>query len=373
MVISAEQVLDDACQMYRELCQAWLANRESEWPHVCRAKSEVDLANRMVILRSVEGRYLRRYHYRHDDYSMWEPEICKECQKPIVDCYMAKDELWRQAGCEPLDLVCPECLEKKVGRPLVARDFERMRRHPSKQRAAGPAFRWISGVLNTILRHIRKSVLCGGWVVARIRASRHRLARNLVVPYVGQRLLDYGCGDGTFLALVQDLFPEAVGADVDPKRLADCAKRLSDKTGLSFVMRNELATSTQDGAYGVVACREVLEHCLEETWDDLLSDLIRLAAPGGTILISTPVESGPGLLFKAGIRIAAGWRGLGPEAYTIPEFWKMVFAGKRTTIDRPVYRGEFAPERWKRFHGHKGFNWRRLRAHLDNRLVVQRT
>jgi SAM-dependent methyltransferase len=372
MTISAEKVLDDACQMYRQLCEEWLANREFDWPEICRDKSEVNLAERIVILRSAEGRYLRRYHYRQDDGSIWEPEICRECQKPILDCYMAKDELWRQAGYDPLDLVCPECLEKSVGRRLVSRDFERMRRHSTKERRSLPGVGRAWACFSQVHRYTRKKVLREDRIVARIRASRHGLARKLVEPYAGQKLLDYGCGDGAFLALVQDLFPEAVAADVDPRRLSECARHLA-RTGLSFVLRSELSQPRHEGAYGVVACREVLEHCLEETWDDVLRDLTRVTAPGGTIVISTPIESGPSLILKEGVRTVAGWHGLGPEAYTIGQFWKMVFAGERTVIDRPVYRGEFATEKWKRMHGHKGFNWHRLRARLENRLAVERT
>src|SRR5438445_8096748 len=107
MTIPADKLMDDACQMYRELCQAWLANRQSEWPEICRERSEVDLAKGVVVLRSSDNRFLRQYHY-----SMSEADICRECQEPILDCYMAKDDLWRQAGYAPLDLVCAECLEK---------------------------------------------------------------------------------------------------------------------------------------------------------------------------------------------------------------------------------------------------------------------
>ncbi len=373
MTITAEKVMEDACQMYRELCQAWLANRESEWPEICRDKSEVDLTKGIVVLRSSESRYLRQYHYRHDEYSMWEPEICRECQEPILDCYLAKDDLWRQSGYGPLDLVCAECLEKKVGRRLVSRDFVRMRRHPSKERRWVRGVRLVSDGIRKILRDARQKILCQDKVIAWMRASRFRLVRKLVGPYAGRKLLDYGCGDGTFLAWVHDLFPEAVGADADPKQTTDCAKRFTETTGLSFVLRDELVKARHDGAYGLVICTNVLEHCLEQKWDAMLSDLSRLAAPDGTILISTPIESGPSLIIKQFIRTVAGWRGLGPETYTIAQFWKMVFAGKGTTIDRPVYRAESVPERWKLFHGHKGFNWRKLRARIDAMLAVEHT
>jgi 2-polyprenyl-3-methyl-5-hydroxy-6-metoxy-1,4-benzoquinol methylase len=376
MAITADKVLEDACQMYRELCQAWLSKREADWPQICREKSEVDLAKGVVVLRSAENRYLRRYHFRHDDpheYSMWEPELCRECQQPILDCYMAKEELWQQAGYRPLDLVCPECLERKVGRPLVSRDFERIRRHQQVKRAwRVPGARLVSDLTTTVFGYFRKHILCQRRLTSWIHAGRLRLVRRLVEPYAGRKVLDYSSGDGTCLALVHDLDCEAVGADTDPKQIRECGRRFNEIPELSFVLRDELGEDRHKGKYELVLCREVLEHCLEETWDAILNDLTRLATPDGTIIISTPVEIGPSLIFKEIGRTVTGWRGLGPETYTIAQFWKMVFAGARTSIDRPIYRGEFAPEKWKRFHGHKGFNWRKLRARLSDRLTVER-
>ena len=51
----------------------------------------------------------------------------------------------------------------------------------------------------------------------------------------GRPLLDYGSGDGTFLALVQDLFPEALGVDVAADQIADCAVRFAGVPGITFL------------------------------------------------------------------------------------------------------------------------------------------
>ena len=61
------------------------------------------------------------------------------------------------------------------------------------------------------------------------------MGRQLVAPFAGRRLLDYGCGDGTFLALVQDLFPEALGVDVAADQVADCARRFAGSPGITFL------------------------------------------------------------------------------------------------------------------------------------------
>jgi SAM-dependent methyltransferase len=225
--------------------------------------------------------------------------------------------------------------------------------------------------------YAKKQLFCRSGLIAWSHGSRFRLGRRLTERYRGQRLLDYGCGDGTFLALAYDLFPEAVGADVDPQQTHDCTHRFSELPGLSFVLTDDLRAGRHTHAYGLVVCMEVLEHCVEENLHRVLSDLRRLVTPDGTVIISVPIEIGPSLIFKQLGRAAAGWRALGDykyrEKYTWRELWKMVFAGKQTAISRPVFRSDFAPDRPNWFHGHKGFNWRALRLRLEMDFVVAAT
>ena len=66
-----------------------------------------------------------------------------------------------------------------------------------------------------------------------------------------------------FLAEVHDLFPTAVGADIDLNQTLDCRTRFADVSGLSFVLTNDLCGAAHAGAYQVVTCMEVLEHCVD--------------------------------------------------------------------------------------------------------------
>ncbi|HEX2204643.1 MAG TPA: class I SAM-dependent methyltransferase [Longimicrobium sp.] len=204
--------------------------------------------------------------------------------------------------------------------------------------------------------------------------SRFRVARDLVAPYAGRRLLDYGCGDGTFLATVRDLFPRAVGAEVDPALAAETAARFAGEEGMSFVHVSALAAEPA-GSFGAAVCMEVLEHCTAETVDAVLADLRRLLAPDGVLVVSVPVETGPALVGKQLYRALAARRGLegyrDRERYAPAELARMLFAGAGTAIERPVYRTRFASGEANVYHGHKGFNWRalerRLRAGFDVR------
>src|SRR5258707_6039500 len=75
--------------------------------------------------------------------------------------------------------------------------------------------------------YAQKQIFSRSTLIAWSHRSRFRLAREIVRSYAGRRLLDYGCGDGTFLAQVVDLFPRAVGADIDPRQNDDCRKRFA--------------------------------------------------------------------------------------------------------------------------------------------------
>ncbi len=224
--------------------------------------------------------------------------------------------------------------------------------------------------------YAQKQLFSKARIVAWSHGARFRMARRLAEPFAGQKLLDYGCGDGTFLALVHDLFPQAVGVDMDPKQTADCARRFASLSGLSFMLTDSLSDSRYNGSFDLLFCMEVLEHCTEGTRLEVLKDLHRLGSPSGTVIISVPIEIGPSLIGKQLVRMIAGARGIGDykylERYTWMELIRMIFAGKETTIDRPVYRIELIPSQPTSYHGHKGFNWRACRQELNDFFSVQR-
>ena len=222
--------------------------------------------------------------------------------------------------------------------------------------------------------YARKQIFCKDWFVAWSHGSRFQVAYRMVEKYSGGRFLDYGCGDGTFLALASHLFRQAVGADLELQHVTECSTRFSEIPNLSFLLTGQLAGPEHEGRYDVVTCMEVLEHCLPDIREKVLLDLRRLIHAGGMVIISVPVEIGPTLLAKQLLRRAAAWRNLGDykyfEKYGWREFTKMLFANQHTSIERPVY---FADRelRLRPFHGHKGFNWRALKLQLEQFFAVE--
>ena len=139
---------------------------------------------------------------------------------------------------------------------------------------------------------------------------RFALARELASSRRGGALLDYGCGDGTFIALAHDAFDESVGADIDVEQVRGCAERLHLLPGVRFMSIDALRDPDHQARYDAVVCMEVLEHCPSDVQPRVLDDLARLSRPDGVVIVSVPIEIGPTLALKQAVRAAAAASGL---------------------------------------------------------------
>jgi SAM-dependent methyltransferase len=229
--------------------------------------------------------------------------------------------------------------------------------------------------------YARKQIYCPSGLVRWSHGSRFELARALALARAGGRLLDYGCGDGTFIAIVHEGFAEAVGLDVDPKQLAECAARLGHLPGVRFALTPPAPGSPlpaagfqlpASGVWDVVTCMEVLEHCLEPERRRVIDELARLAAPAGIVVVSVPIEIGPSLAAKQLARAIAGLRGLGDyrhrERYSPLELLRSV-AG--AAVPRVAVEGR-GPDGPYRYYGHKGFDYRDVARELSARFTITR-
>jgi len=222
--------------------------------------------------------------------------------------------------------------------------------------------------------YARKQIFSRNRLVAWSHGSRFETARRLVAPHAGARLLDYGCGDGTFLALVHDLFPDAVGVDADASQIAGCVQRFASLAGMTFATTQAIGGAEYDSRYGIIVCMEVLEHCPMDVQGSVIDDLARLCAPQGTVIVSVPIEIGPALAAKQAARALAAARGLSEyesrERYSAAELARMICAGPSTAIPREETCVDREDGTRMRFTGHKGFNWRALERLLDARFVI---
>jgi SAM-dependent methyltransferase len=212
------------------------------------------------------------------------------------------------------------------------------------------------------------------------RLIRWSHARRFVVGvesskgFGGKRILDFGCGDGTYFRMLiesGECPSSAIGLEVDPRVIADNDKDFADHPEIGFKLYAEFDFTAAAGTFDAVICMEVLEHIPDPT--ELLRQMHSLLRPGGRFLISVPNETGLGVLVKQTARAIAGWRGIGDypgmASYTWMELLRSVFAGETQHVLRTSYwneTGQFT------FHCHKGFNWRQLRKLLTRSFTIER-
>ena len=230
----------------------------------------------------------------------------------------------------------------------------------------------MSGLLHAVLSgyYARNQLRSRSRLISWSHRGRFRTALRIARGVIGHRQLDYGCGDGTFLGLLASQQRiSAVGAEVQASIVEDCRRRFAGFDDVRF----ELVSDLEQGAaasYDVIYCMEVLEHVLDP--DRLLQRFDRLLAPGGTLVISVPIETGLPVVVKQAVRTLAGWRGIGhypgTTGYTSRELLSSILAGPTQHIQRPV----FTDAEGNPTHDHKGFNWRVLRALVRRRFHLVR-
>jgi 2-polyprenyl-3-methyl-5-hydroxy-6-metoxy-1,4-benzoquinol methylase len=135
----------------------------------------------------------------------------------------------------------------------------------------------------------------GAWAPRKRVLSNRRLA-HLSQPRSGQdRLCDVGCADGQFLQAAAERGWRTFGIELNPPAAA--AARVAGAEVVVGVLEeiDELAW----GSFDVVTCWDVLEHTPDPR--PFSERLVRLVAPGGTLVVST-------LNYQSLVRLWFGFR-----------------------------------------------------------------
>jgi len=103
-----------------------------------------------------------------------------------------------------------------------------------------------------------------------------------------ERVLDIGCGTGTFVALLKKQFPkiEVVGLDPDPKALAR-AKQKSERAGVSVRFDQGFADDPryESGSFDVVFLSFMFHHLEAENRENTLREVRRVLKPEGNFFL----------------------------------------------------------------------------------------
>jgi SAM-dependent methyltransferase len=102
------------------------------------------------------------------------------------------------------------------------------------------------------------------------------------LPLEGARVLDIGCGLGTYVRRFSDFTSGACGIDIDPARLRRGAE--SGVRGLGLAVSESLPF--EDNAFDGVVMNEVIEHVRDDR--QTLVESLRVTRSGGKVIIFAP-------------------------------------------------------------------------------------
>ena len=113
------------------------------------------------------------------------------------------------------------------------------------------------------------------------------LARHLAGAASPLRLLDYGCGIGGFLRALRrvGLRAEMAGCDESAGMLDEALKHRTDGPMPALRLVSAQRAPFVDGAFDVVVLGSVLHHLGRDDRVRLISDALRVLAPGGRLVV----------------------------------------------------------------------------------------
>ncbi len=122
--------------------------------------------------------------------------------------------------------------------------------------------------------------------------QRYRVAKvtELAGPQPTDRVVDLGCGWGTFGFALADRVAEVVGVDFSERSIAFCSRRLeaAPRPNVRFVCADAGATALPGGAYDLVLAADLFEHLYPDDSTRVAKEAFRLLAPGGRFATWTP-------------------------------------------------------------------------------------
>lgn len=122
--------------------------------------------------------------------------------------------------------------------------------------------------------------------------QRYRLRKVLEIhePPAGARVVDLGCGWGTFSFALAEQGLEVVGVDFSRRSIELCEARREERElpGLSFLCADAGDTGLAGGAWDVVLAADLFEHLYPDDSARVAHEAFRLLKPGGRFSTWTP-------------------------------------------------------------------------------------
>lgn len=124
------------------------------------------------------------------------------------------------------------------------------------------------------------------------RFQRYRVAKVLDIhtPATTDRVVDLGCGWGTFGFALGDRVREIVGVDFSAKSIEICTQRLAEspRTNLRFLCADARDTGLSSDSYDLALAADLFEHLYPDDSARVAHEAFRVLAPGGRFSTWTP-------------------------------------------------------------------------------------
>ena len=118
---------------------------------------------------------------------------------------------------------------------------------------------------------------------------------QVVKPYLdpGYRVLDFGCGPGSFMAPIAAFCKEIIGVDISQNFVSECEQMIHGlkipNAGVIHIAPDHLPF--EDGSFDALVLVDVIHHL--ENVERSLKEAIRVIRPGGRVLIFEPNKLNP--------------------------------------------------------------------------------
>jgi len=121
----------------------------------------------------------------------------------------------------------------------------------------------------------------------RVLARRMALALDLAGPLAGRRVLDLGCGRGEVLWHCGERGAHVLGLDFAPDALRLARETLGERAPATLLRGDATRLPLADGSLDLVLALDLVEHLHPPELARLYSEVYRVLAPGGRLVVHT--------------------------------------------------------------------------------------
>lgn len=123
------------------------------------------------------------------------------------------------------------------------------------------------------------------------RLSGRHYACAEAIDYSYKKVLNIGCGNGSFEYLTADKAKEIVGVDIKYEDILQAKEECKDFKNVNFVEMNILENDIPAISADVVTLFDVIEHIKKGTELNALKKIYKMLKSNGQVVISTPLEN----------------------------------------------------------------------------------